>query len=115
MTQPKVATTPMSPPLHLSAEAKKMYATLASDYAIEDSAGLTILGTACEAFDSMRAAQAAMKKTGRFYTDGKGIVRQHPGATAERDARTSMLRALKALNLDLEPLHPRPGRPSNQP
>jgi hypothetical protein len=53
----------------------------------------------------MKQAQAAIEADG-LIVDGK----QHPAVPIERDSRTAMLAALKALHLDLEPIGP-VGRP----
>jgi hypothetical protein len=45
-------------------------------------------------------------------TDRFGQLRAHPAVAIERDARDQMLRALKLLNLDIEPLRGRVGRPA---
>ena len=98
-------------PAHLSADAKGWWRKIQRDYSIDDNAGLLLLQTAMEAFDAMRSAQA------RIATDGlvtKGSTRQltaHPLLAVIRDSRAQMLSALKALNLDLEPLRDGPGRP----
>ena len=39
-------------------------------------------------------------------------VKAHPMTTVERDSRAAFMAGLKALNLDLEPLHDGPGRPA---
>jgi hypothetical protein len=39
------------------------------------------------------------------------VMKPHPLLAAERDARSQFLQGLKSLNLDLEPLRDRPGRP----
>ena len=101
-----------APPKDLSAAAKTWWATLTCDYTIEghDSAGL-LLETALRAFDRMTQAQALIVEHGLVTLDGNGQLRPNPACVIERDCRAAMLAALKALNLDLEPLHTRPGRP----
>jgi len=61
--------------------------------------------------DRIREAQAAIRKHGALVPDRWGTLKQNPACFLERDARAGMLSALKALNLDLEPLRDR-GRPS---
>lgn len=99
------------PPKGLSAEAKRRWRAIQTEYRIADSAGLQVLTTYAEAFDRMRSAQQRIDKDGATYVDRFGQVKAHPLLPVERDARAAMLNALKCLNLDLEPLHDRPGRP----
>ena len=101
-------------PKDLSATAKTWWKTLVNDYAIEgnDSAGLLLLETALRAFDQMRIAEAAIEQHGQVTMDAKGQLRPNPSCVILRDSRAAMLSALKAMNLDLEPLHPRAGRPA---
>lgn len=106
--------TPKSPPRGLSTEAKAWWKRLASEYGIEDDAGLLLLQTGLEAFDRMRIAQAAISRDGMTVLDRFGQRKAHPLLPAERDARAQMLAALRALNLDVEPLHDRPGRPAGR-
>lgn len=96
------------PPPHLSPEARKLYEGYVRGWAF-DHAGRTVLMTALEAFDRMRGAQACIRKQGLMV---KG--RTHPAVLVERDARLAMLRALRQLGLDLEPLRDRPGRPGGE-
>lgn len=98
-------------PKHLSKEAKAQWKRLLDEYGIEDEAGFLILQTGLEAFDRMRQAQAVIAKEGLTVKDRFDQAKAHPLTTVERDARAAMLAALKALNLDLEPLQDRPGRP----
>ncbi|MEW5772479.1 MAG: phage terminase small subunit P27 family [Thermodesulfobacteriota bacterium] len=104
----------VSPPRHLSKEAKSWWTQIHNEFEIEDSAALLILTTAAEAFDRMRQAQQLLKKQGATFLDRFGQVRANPATTIERDSRAAMLNALKALNLDLEPLQERPGRPAGR-
>jgi len=101
-------------PKHLGKEAKSLWSRLLKEYGIEDEAGLLILQTAAEAFDRMRDAQAVIAKEGLTVKDRFGQPKAHPLTTVERDSRAAMLAALKALNLDLEPLQERPGRPAGR-
>lgn len=99
------------PPKRLSSEARGWWRKLLGEYAIEDEAGRLLLMTAMEAFDRMRLAQNAVKRTGAVFKDRFGQFKAHPLLSVERDARAQMMAALKALNLDLEPLRDGPGRP----
>ena len=103
-----------APPKDLSAAAKTWWVTLTRDYMIEgnDSAGLLLLETALRAFDRMAQAQALIVEHGLVTLDRNGQLRPNPACVIERDSRSAMLMALKSLNLDLEPLHNRPGRPT---
>ena len=102
-----------APPQDLSQAAKTWWVTLTRDYMIEanDSAGLLLLETALRAFDRMTDAQALIVEHGMVSGDRFGQLRPNPACVIERDSRAAMLMALKSLNLDLEPLHQRPGRP----
>jgi P27 family predicted phage terminase small subunit len=98
-------------PRHLSAEGRKFYSEIATEYGINDAAGRRLLLTAAECLDRMRRAQRLIRKHGELITARDGL-RANPACAIERDARTQMLGAMKALNLDLEPLGA-VGRPSN--
>lgn len=95
-------------------EARRRWRELVGEYGIDDAAGLQVLQTYCEAFDRMRGAQQRVLKDGATFLDRFGQVKAHPLLSVERDARAAMLHALKALNLDLEPLRDRAGRPGGE-
>ena len=99
-------------PKGLSTEAQTWWKRLVSEYSIEDDAGLLLLQTGLEAFDQMRLAQSSIKRDGVTVLDRFGQRKAHPLLPTERDARSQMLAALRALHLDVEPLHDRPGRPT---
>lgn len=103
-----------TPPKGLSTEAKRWWKRLRTEYEIEDDAGLLLLQTGLEAFDRMRLAQEAIARDGMTVRDRFGQPKPHPLLPAERDARAQMLAALRALNLDVEPLQDRPGRPAGR-
>lgn len=104
---------PTTPPAHLSAEAKEWWQRLTEQYEFEDHS-LLILASALEAFDRMRQAQKLIKRDGITFIDRFGQRRQHPATLVERDAKGVLLRHLKALGLDLEPLNDGPGRPGGK-
>ncbi len=91
-----------------------MWSEILKEYSIDDAAGLRILRVALEAFDRAQAARAAIDKEGMTVMDKFGQIKPHPLLPIERDSRAAFLAGLKALNLDLEPLQTRPGRPSGR-
>jgi hypothetical protein len=68
---------------------------------------LALVTTAAEAQDRIREAQRAIRQYGALVPDRYGALKQNPACFLERDARAGMLSALRALNLDLEPLRDR--------
>ncbi len=100
-----------SAPKHLSPEAATWWGRLTGEYQLDDDAGRLLLQTALEAFDRMRSCQAAILRDGELVKDRFEQLKPHPLLPTERDCRAQMMAALKALNLDLEPLRDAPGRP----
>lgn len=101
-------------PKHLSKEARQWWDKLQAEYDLSDEAGQLLLQTALESFDRMRACQKTIKKEGQTVRDRFDQDKPHPLLAAERDARSQMLQAIKALNLDIEPLQNGPGRPGGK-
>ena len=101
-------------PGHLSKEAKMIWQELTSEYGILDAGGLAILKTGLEAYDRATGARLAINKEGLTIKDRFGASKGHPLLACERDARSQWLAALKHLNLDIEPLRDRPGRPGGK-
>ena len=101
----------INPPKHLSAESKKVWKAIVEEYQISDVAGLRILRVALEAFDRSQKCRLSIDKIGLLIKDKFGQPKPHPLLPIERDNRAAFLAGLKALNLDLEPLRDRPGRP----
>lgn len=101
----------LKPPPGLTAESAAWWKTLLSEYSIEDAAGLLLLENAMRARDRMTQASDLIEKHGAVTVDRFGQLRPNPATTIERDSRAAMQSALKALNLDLEPLRDAAGRP----
>jgi P27 family predicted phage terminase small subunit len=104
----------MKPPNHLSTEAKKIWREIVSEYQIRDCAGLRILRVSLEAFDRAQAARQQIEKYGMLLKDKFGQAKPNPLLPVERDSRAAFLSGLKCLNLDIEPLRDRPGRPGGR-
>jgi P27 family predicted phage terminase small subunit len=102
-------------PSTLSAEAADRWRKLTLEYAITDVAGLMLVEAALVAWDRMRAAQALIKRDGMVVASSNGQQRAHPAVAIERDSRNAFQRALKQLNLDIEPLRDATGRPPGLP
>lgn len=101
----------MKAPGNLSREAKEIWQKIQDEYQIEDKAGLTILNTAMEAYQTMKDAQKIIGVDGLTVKDKFGQVKAHPLCSVLRDNRAQFLQGLKHLNLDIEPLK-EIGRPS---
>jgi P27 family predicted phage terminase small subunit len=102
----------IKPPSNLTKEAQALWGKLLDEYSIEDAGGLLLLSTALEAFDRMRECQKIIKKEGLQLPDRFAQMKAHPLTITERDSRSAMMQAIKSLNLDLEALQDRPGRPT---
>jgi hypothetical protein len=103
MRQPK-------PPKSVSPAAKKIWRELTTEFAIDDAAGLRILADGLESWDRAQQCREAIGDD-LVVMDRYGSPKPHPLLTLERDYRDAWLRALKALNLDVEPTRDGPGRP----
>lgn len=101
-------------PAHLGAAGTKLWRDLTSEYSIGDAAGLALVERAAECMDRLRAAQAAIVTHGEVVVDRYGAPKLNPACGLEKDARNGLFAALKALNLDLEPLRDAVGRPAGR-
>jgi phage terminase small subunit len=98
------------PPRGLSAEARSWWQRLSGDYEISDAAGLLLLETALRAFDRVLEARRVLKADGPLVRDRFRQLKPHPALAVERDAALVLLKCLRELHLDLEPVLPI-GRP----
>lgn len=101
----------LSLPDHLRDAGRAFYSAVAAEYGITDAAGMALLLRAAECVDRMRAAQASIATLGELVLDRYGAPKLNPACALEKDARAGFLAAMRALNLDLEPLRDGPGRP----
>jgi len=90
------------PPDHLQPATKTWWNAVLEDHELEPHQMRT-LQAAAESWDRNQQAREALAQHGLTYTDDKGMIRARPEVAIERDARTSYLRALRELKLDVEP------------
>lgn len=102
-------------PTHLSPPAARWFRYMAREYGIEDAGGVSLLSAAADAWDRCREAREIISAEGAITTDRFGQRVPHPAVRIEHGARAQLLAALRLLNLDLEPLQSRPGRPAGDP
>jgi P27 family predicted phage terminase small subunit len=98
-------------PQHLSKAAKIWWQKLCAEYDLSDSAAQILLESALAEFDRAENARKILAREGAIVRDRFGQRQAHPAVGIARDARGMMIRAFKALCLDLEPLRDGPGRP----
>ena len=101
-------------PEGLRADGESFFERVAAEYTIDDAAGRELLARAAECVDRLAAARAAIAEHGELVIDRYGAPKLNPACNLEKDARNGFLAALRALNLDLEPLRDGPGRPSGE-
>jgi phage terminase small subunit len=94
-----VSDQPVSPPRHLSAEAKRRWRELADQHHVErDPAALLTLRAAMEALDRMEVARKDIAKRGSSVATGAGGVKTNPSVAIERDSRRAMVSCLSELS-----------------
>ena len=98
-------------PSNLSKEAKGIWRRIAGKWNL-DAAALLLLHSGLESFDRMREAQLALASDGIVIEDRFGQKKAHPAVQVEAASKAILLRTIGVLNLDIEPLHAGPGRPT---
>ena len=99
---------------HIRRESRLSVRKLIQEYGIDDEGGLNILKTYADADSTERDCQDFVNKQGLTVTDRFGQVKAHPLLPTIRDCRSQKMLALKSLNLDIEPLNDKPGRPGGR-
>jgi hypothetical protein len=102
----------LKPPKYLRAPGRKFYQSIADEYGITDAAGAALLLRAAECVDRLDAAHASIAEHGELVMDRYGAPKLSPACALEKEARAGFLSAMRALNLDVEPLRDGPGRPA---
>ena len=102
---------PAQPPKELKAPGRALWEGIQQEYAIQDPGGLSHLASACRAADDIARMRNKVSREGDTIKDRFGQIREHPLLAAIRGAEATKRQALKSLNLDIEPLRDKPGRP----
>ena len=92
-------------------EAKREALRLIDEYNITDAGGLLYIRTFADAFTQELNSMDVVEKDGLSFEDRFGQIKSHPLCSVIRDSRAQKMAALKSLNLDIEPLRDKPGRP----
>jgi hypothetical protein len=99
-----------APPAHLGEAGRGLWSSIQADYKITDPGGLALLQQACEALDRIASVRVQIDQQGELLVI-KGVPRVNPLCAVERDQRAALARCIRYLNLDIEPLRDRVGRP----
>src|SRR5215207_9871773 len=89
VVQPEPARNPA--PSYLSPEMKAWWVAVVEAYDL-DRHHLHLLEAACQAWDRMTEARAALSANGLSYTDQNGCPKARPEVAMERDSRTAFAR-----------------------
>jgi len=91
-------------PAHLGDAGRLLWQEIQAQYQIADAGGRALLQQAAEAADRVNECREIVAAQGAVVRVKGGAPRAHPLLSVERDARAAMLRAVRFLNLDTEPL-----------
>ena len=102
------------PPRGLKKAGRTLWNAVQKEYGINDPGGISHLVTACRSEDDIQRMRAAVARDGDMTSDRFGQKREHPLLAAIRGLEAVKRQALKSLNLDIEPLRDKPGRPGGR-
>jgi hypothetical protein len=109
-TRSAAGATEAQPPGHLREDGLALWRGVQHEYRIDDPAGLELLRQAAEAADRIASCRRQIDESGELLVI-KGVPRVNPLCAVERDQRAALVRCIRNLNLDIEPLKAR-GRPA---
>ena len=91
-----------APPKHLEKHGRQLWRDITNDYEVTDAEGLAFLRLACESMDLLRKAEVQIAREGMTLPDRYGAMKPHPLLATVRDAKISMMHALRRLKLGSE-------------
>lgn len=91
----------IKPPEHLTAESKRWFQRVITDYQLE-AHHVLLLQSAAECWDRAAQARGLLAAEGVCFKDRHGHIRPHPATQIERDSKTLFARLLRELALDIE-------------
>lgn len=89
-------------PSHLSKSAITWWNEVVSRWVLEPH-HIKVLQAACEAWDRMQQARRIIDKHGILIQNRYGNLTANPAVAIEKDSRTAFLRAVRELDLDIDP------------
>ena len=102
---------PPRAPAGLGKHGRQLWKTIQSEYAIEDAGGIAHLSSACRAEDDIQRMRQTVSTDGDVILDRFNQKAPHPLLAAIRGLEQVRRQCLRELNLNIEPLKDRPGRP----
>jgi phage terminase small subunit len=102
------------PPAGLSDEARAEWRRLFLEYDLNEAGALALLRPGIHQLERAIRARKLLDAEGEVTRDRWHQAKVHPAAAVERDALAGWRQTLRALQLDVEPLHDRPGRPGGR-
>jgi P27 family predicted phage terminase small subunit len=102
------------PPKDLGKAGKALWADIIAENDFDDAAGRAVLGEICRAADRIQEAGEIIAQHGLMVRGRDGVPKENPMLRVEASARGFIVRSLRGLNLDIEPIKAigSPGRPS---
>jgi hypothetical protein len=105
-------TAAVPPPRPLGVHGTALWNRVLADYDIADVGGRELLALACEQLDRAVALREQIDQDGLVIKTRTGVLKDHPALRHELAARAFIAKTLLKLGLNVEPLHPGPGRPA---
>src|SRR5215831_3938173 len=103
-------TSSISPPRKLGDAGLSLWQSIQSEYKIDDAAGIELLMQACEAADRVARLAEKIDADGEVIETENGP-KAHPALKEQLAHRSFIVRTLRALGLNLEPIRATAGRP----
>ena len=111
---PSLRAKPPRSPKGLGTAGRRLWTGIQREYSITDAGGIAHLMSACRAEDDLERLRNQVRREGDTITvTGKPPI-AHPLLASIRGLETVKRQALRSLNLDLEPLRDRVGRPAGR-
>ena len=105
---------PPRAPGGLGKHGRRLWRGIQEQYCIDDPGGLSHLFSAARSEDAIMRLRGIVTLEGDTVADRFGQKKAHPLLPEIRGLESVKRAALMSLNLDLEPLNARPGRPSGR-
>jgi hypothetical protein len=101
---------PSGPPRPLGRAGMALWERILAEYVIEDIAGLEMLCHICQEQDTVQNCMDQVAQDGPILRTKNGGIREHPCLRPALASRSFIVRTLRSLGLDSEPIKPI-GRP----